>query len=177
MVLRIEYLLILVTGILLLSILRINPVSQEAQSAKGEKEIAFENFSIHDIKKDKPVQEIFAKYMVKYQNYLEMNEVDLKDEKGYRLLSNQAIYEEEYVFMDKGVKILRDDGLTFSTIRLNYNIDTKDIKTVEPFMLEFNASIIQGDNLALNMNDKYVSADNIEAAIYFVDQEKNITQE
>ncbi len=172
MVLRIEYLLVVVLGLLLLSILGINPSSQEAKSSKGDKEIEFQNFSLYDIKKDEPLQTISASKMVKYQNYLAMENIDLKDENGYRLLSQKAIYEEEYIYMDKGVNILRDDGLKFSTKSLNYNVDTKDIRTVKPFVLEFNSSIIQGQNLVLNMNSKKITADNIEAKIVFVSQNK-----
>ena len=170
MAIRIEYLLILTLGLLLLSIVNINPTSQAAKTSKGDKEIEFQNFSLFDIKKDEPLQTMSASKMVKYQNYLDMDNIDLKDEKGYRILSQKAIYEEEYIYMDKGVNILRNDGSKFSTKSLNYNVETKDIKTLKPFILEFNSSIIQGENLALNMNNKEISADNIEAKIVFINQ-------
>ncbi len=169
MAIRIEYLLLLMLLILLLSILGITPISQAGSSPKGDKEIAFYNFWLYDIKENDPSQEISALRMVKYQNYLEMDEIALKDEMGYRLLAKKAIYEDEDVYMDKGVKILRNDGLKFATKSLKYNIDTKDIKTIKPFILEFNSSIIQGENLFLNFNNKKVMADNIEAKIVFVE--------
>ena len=168
MAIRIEYLLILMLGVLILSIMKINPTSQAARSVKGDKEAEFQNFSLYDIKKDEPSQVMSAHKMVKYENYLDMDTIDLSDESGYRLLSKKAIYEDELIYMDKGVNVLRDDGLKFSTKSLNYNVKTKDIKTLKPFMLEFNSSIIQGENLALNMNNKIISADNVEAKIVFV---------
>jgi hypothetical protein len=168
MAIRIEYLLVFVLAILLLSILGINPTSQAAKSSKGDKEIEFQNFSLYDIKKDDPSQVMTAFKMIKYENYLDMDDIDLQDENGYRLLSKKAIYEEDFIYMQKGVNVLRDDGLKFSTKSLNYNVKTKDIKTLKPFILEFNSSIIQGENLALNMNSKIISADNIEAKIVFV---------
>jgi len=170
MAVRIEYSLLFVLVLLVLSIVGINPSSQEAKSSKGEKELEFENFSLYNIQEDESMQEVFAEKLVKYQNYLEMTEIHLKDEQGYELLSNEAVYEEEYIYMDSGVKILSDDGLKFTTSSLNYNVDTKDIKTVEPFLLEYNASIVQGENLALNMDNKIISADNIKAKIYFVSE-------
>ena len=115
--------------------------------------------------------------MVKHQNYLDMDEIDLKDENGYRLLSKKAIYEEDYVYMDQGVNVIRDDGLKFTTKSLNYNVETKDVKTVHPFRLEFNSSIILGDNLELNTETKKVTADHIEASIYFIPQKRSTTQE
>jgi LPS export ABC transporter protein LptC len=175
MAIRIEYLLMFMLVVLLLSILGINPTSQAAKSSKGDKEIEFQNFSVYDIKQNAAAQEMFAVKTIKYQNYLEMDEIDLKDETGYRLLAKKAIYENEYVYMDRGVHVLRDDGLKFSTKSLNYNVDTKDIRTVKPFILEFNSSIIQGQNLVLNMNSRKISADNIEAKIVFVSADKNIT--
>lgn len=177
MAIRIEYLLILTLGLLLLSIVNINPTSQAAKTSKGDKEIEFQNFSLFDIKENEPLQTMSASKMIKYQNYLAMDEIDLKDEKGYRILSQKAIYEEEYIYMDKGVNIFSDDGSKFSTKSLNYNVETKDIKTLKPFILEFNSSIIQGDNLALNMNDKKITADNIEAKIFFISKDEATNQE
>ncbi|CAA6803748.1 MAG: Unknown protein [uncultured Sulfurovum sp.] len=177
MAIRIEYLLVLMLIILLLSILGINPKSQIAKSSKGDKEVEFQNFSLYDIKKDDPSQVISALKMIKYENYLDMESIDLRDESGYRLLSKKAIYEDDFVYMDRGVNVLRDDGLKFSTKSLNYNVKTKDIKTLKPFMLEFNSSIIQGENLALNMESKNISADNIEAKIFFVEASKNTSLE
>ena len=173
MAIRIEYLLVFMLVILLLSILGINPKSQIGKSSKGDKEIVFQNFSLYDIKKNDPSQVMSALKMVKYENYLDMDEIDLRDESGYRLLSKKAIYEEEFVYMDRGVNVVRDDGLKFSTKSLNYNVKTKDIRTLKPFILEFNASIIQGENLALNMNSQKISADNIEAKIVFVSVNEN----
>jgi len=167
--LRIEYLLLILLGILFLSILSINPASQLAKSSKGDKELAFHNFSLYDIKKNEPMQEMFATETIKYQHFLEMRGVDLKDESGYRLLAKKAIYENEYIYMNKGVNILRNDGLKFFTKSLDYNVDNKDIKTTEEFRLEFNASIIEGRNLVLNMKNKKITADNIEAKIVFLD--------
>ncbi|CAA6814334.1 MAG: Unknown protein [uncultured Sulfurovum sp.] len=172
MAIRIEYLLILMLLLLLLSILGINPSSHEAKSSKGDKEIEFQNFALYDIKKDEPAQEMFAYKTVKYENYLEMDNIDLRDEQGYRLLSEKAIYEAEYIYMDEGVNVLHVDGLNFSTNSLNYNVNTKEIKTSEPFLLEFNSSIVQGENLALNMNSKELSADNINAKIVFVSNQE-----
>jgi hypothetical protein len=118
-----------------------------------------------------------ASKMVKYENYLDMDEIDLRDESGYRLLSQKAIYQEEFIYMDKGVNVLRDDGLKFSTKSLSYNVKTKDIETLKPFILEFNSSIIQGQNLVLNMNNNTISADNIEAKIVFISANKNTNSE
>lgn len=177
MAVRIEYLLILTLALLLLSIIKINPSSQAAKTSKGDKELEFQNFSLYDIKKDETSEEVFAVKMIKYQDYLEMDKIDLKDDSGYRILSEKAIYENEYVYMKKGVNIFHEDGLKFSTESLNYNVDTKAIQTLKPFLLEFNSSIIEGENLVLNMKNKKIMADNIEAKIVFVSKPNNTTQE
>jgi len=163
--LRIEFLLLLVLLILGATLLWINPKSQVATSVKGDKEIAFENFSFYDIKEAKPSERISASKMVKYEKYIALENIDLQDESGYRIVSQKAIYENDSVQMEQGVTLLRNDGLKFLTNSLNYNLKTKDIKSVKPFILEFNASTIQGENLALNMNSKIITADNIEAKI------------
>jgi len=163
--LRIEYLLLLVLLILGATLLWIHPKSQVATSVKGDKEIAFQNFSFSDIKETEPSNRVSASKMVKYEKYIALDNIDLQDESGYRILSQKAIYENDFVQMEQGVTLLRNDGLKFLTNSLNYNIKTKDIKSAKPFILEFNASTIQGENLALNMNNKIITADNIEAKI------------
>jgi LPS export ABC transporter protein LptC len=163
--LRIEYLLLLVVLILGASILWINPQSHPATSVKGDKEIVLENFSFYNIKETEPLEYLFASKMVKYEHYIALDEIDLQEENGYRIFSKKAIYANELVQMDKGVTLLRNDGVKFITKSLDYNLETKDMKTVKPFILEFNSSIIQGENLALNMKNKIITADNIEAKI------------
>jgi len=163
--LRIEYLLLLVLLILGATLFWINPKSQLAISVKGDKEIAFQNFSFFDIKETDPSARVSASKMVKYEKYIALDNIDLQDESGYRILSQKAIYENDFVQMEQGVTLLRNDGLKFLTKSLNYNLKTKDIKTAKAFILEFNASTIQGENLALNMNSKIITADNIEAKI------------
>jgi len=163
--LRIEYLLLLVLLILGATLFGINPKSQLAISVKGDKEIAFQNFSFFNIKETDPSACVSASKMVKYEKYIALDNIDLQDESGYRILSQKAIYENELVQMEQGVTLLRNDGLKFLTKSLNYNLKTKDIKTAKPFILEFNASTIHGENLALKMNSKIITADNIEAKI------------
>jgi LPS export ABC transporter protein LptC len=170
MAVRIEYLLLTLLVILLVSVVGINPSSHEAKSSNGQKELEFENFALYNIKTDEATQEMFAVKMTKYKNHLEMNDVDLRDEKGYELLSHQAVYESSNIYMDSGVKILSQDGFEFKTPTLTYNVETKDIQTDASFVMEYNQSTIKGQNLALSMNNKHISADKIEAKIYFIAQ-------
>ncbi len=138
MALRIEYLLFFVLLMLLLSIVSINPSSQAVKIAKGDKEVEFKNFSLYEI---------------------------YKEENSYQLLSKEAFYESNMVYLNQGVNILRDDGLNFVTNSLKYNVETKDIKSLKNFVLKFNGTKIEGDNLALNMKNKKITADNINAKI------------
>ena len=169
MAIRIEYLLFFSLLVLLFSIFNIHPLSQAAKSAKGDKEVEFQNFYLYDIKENVAAQEMFAVKTVKYQNYLAMDEIDLNDETGYRVLAKKAIYQNDDIYMDRGVNIFHEDGLKFSTKSLDYNLTNKKMKTLKPFLLEFNRSIIQGENLHLDMSSKEIKADNIEAKIVFVE--------
>jgi len=171
MAIRIEYLLLLLILLLIGSILGINPTAQEAKTSNTQREIAFENFSLYNLHTDRTIQEIFAVNMTKYKNHIEMLEVTLKDEKGYELFSNEAIYEEDMIYMESGVRVVSEEGFSFSTQSLNYNIENKRTQTKRPFVLEYNQSIIYGKNLVLDMEGKSLSADKIEAKIYFVTQE------
>jgi LPS export ABC transporter protein LptC len=171
MAIRIEYLFVILIFVLLGSIIGITPSSHEAKSSNAQRELEFQNFSLYNIQKDKATQEVFAVNMTKYKNHIEMRDIDLKDEKGYQLFSKDAIYDEDMIYMESGVRVLSQDGYEFITSSLNYNVKSKDIQTDEPFILEYNRSVIQGQNLALSLRSKEISADKIEAKIYFVTQE------
>ena len=165
MVLKIEYILILVTGILLLSILGINPSSKPAINSHGDKEVVFKNFSLFELKVEQEGKKVFALEAIKYKDYLDLKEVNLSDENPYTILAKRAIYEDDAVFMKDDIKFTRKDGLTFTTKDLSYDFKSEEIETFSPFFLEFNGSTIQGDNLEYNMKDKEISADDIVASI------------
>ena len=165
MVLKIEPILILVTVILLLSILGINPSSKPAINAKGDKEVLFQDFYLFELKVDSEGKKVFAHQAIKYTNYLDLREVNLSDENGHNILSTRAVYEDDAVFMKDDIKFTRNDGLTFTTKDLSYDFAKEEIETFAPFLLEFNGSTIEGDNLEYNMKNREISADGIVASI------------
>jgi len=171
MAVRIEYILFISLALLLLSILGLNPSSYEAKSSTANKEIAFQNFSLSDIKIDSSGQKISASKTIKYRNYLELEDINLTAEKGYILLSKKAIYKDDIVYMHKGVTVLREDNLSFNTENLTYNIKSKKVMSNKSFVLKFNKSKIEGDNLEFFIDNKKILADNITASIWFVSKE------
>jgi len=175
MAVRIEYLLLTAIAFLLLSILGLNPSSYEAKSSKANKEIEFQNFSLSDIKTDNSGQKISASKTIKYRSYLELEDINMTGENRYTLLSKKAIYKDDIVYMHKGVKILREDNLSFSTENLTFNVKNKELQTKKPFILKFNKSRIEGDNLELFLDNKKILADNIDASIWFVSKDDKDT--
>lgn len=171
MAIRMEYLLVVVVMVLIVSILGINPSSYEATSSNAQRELAFKNFSLYNIQKEQATQEIFAVTMTKYKNHIEMVDIALKDEKGYELFSGDGIYDEDVIYMESGVKVLSQEGVIFTTSSLRYDVQDKNIETAKPFMLEYNQSTVYGENLRVDMNSKSMSAENIKAKIYFVSEE------
>jgi hypothetical protein len=165
MVLRIEYILILVTAILLLSILGINPSSKPAINSTVDKEVLFKNFFLFELKVDSEGKKVFAQKAIKHTEYLDLREVNLSDENGHNILSTRAVYEDNAVFMKDDIKFTRNDGLTFTTKDLSYDFKSEEVETFSPFLLEFHGSTIEGDNLEYNMKNKEISADDIVASI------------
>ena len=165
MVLKIEYILIIITGILLLSIIGINPSSKPAINSKGDKEVVFKDFFLFELKVASEGKKVFAHKAIKHTNYLDLREVNLSDENGHNILSKRAVYEDNAVFMKDDIKFTRNDGLTFITKDLSYDFEKEEIETFAPFLLDFNGSTIEGDNLEYNMKNREISADGIEASI------------
>ena len=165
MVLKIEYILILITVILIASIMGIHPDSKPAINSKGDKEVTFKDFSLCELKVDIQGKKVSAHEATKYTNYLDLKEVNLSDENGHNIFANRAIYEDNAVFMKDNIHFIRNDGLTFKTKNLSYDFKTEEIETFSPFVLDFNGSIIKGDNLEYNMKDKEISADDVVASL------------
>jgi hypothetical protein len=165
MVLKIEYILIVITLVLIASIMRIHPASKPAINSKGDKEVSFKDFSLFELKVDVQGKKVFAHEATKYTNFLDLKEVNLSDENGHNILAKRAVYEENTVFMKDDIQFIREDGLTFKTKSLSYDFKIEEIATSTPFTLDLNGSIIKGDNLKYNMKGKEISADDIVASL------------
>jgi LPS export ABC transporter protein LptC len=168
MVLRIEYILVLVVVILVFSIIGINPTSQSAIKSTGDREILFQDFSLSEFKEDSLGKKILASEAVKYKTHLDLKNINLKDELGHTVLADEVSYKDSSVYMDKNVILKSKEGLVFSTENIYYKIKDKVVKSTTPFTLDFNGSKIVGENLEYSMKSKDVSADNIHASILFV---------
>ena len=171
MAVRIEYLLMMVFAILLVSIFGVNPSSKEAISAKGQKEVEFDDFSVHNIKEDNSGKKIEASSAVKYKKYIDFYDVNVTDELGHTLVSNRAVYEGNTLYMNQNVKVSRADGIEFYSESLNYTTKDKIVTTDAPFLLEFNKSVIRGEKLELDVNRDSISAYNVNASIWFVKEQ------
>jgi len=165
MVLKIEYILIFVTLILIASIMGINPSSKEAITSKGDKEVVFKDFALFEVRIDSSGRQIYAHEATKYQNYLDLKEINISDENGHNILAKRAIYEDDTIFMKDEIKLSRKDGLTFQAINLSYDIKTEEVETFDTFKLKFNGNHVEGVNLKYSLQKKEISADDIEASI------------
>lgn len=172
MVLRIEYLLIPTSIILVLSVLGIHPHSQSAVNSVANKEVLFENFSLFDVEENISEQKILASKAIKYSNRLDMTDINLTDKNGHNIVAHEAIYKDNDIYMNKNIRMIRQDGLTFSTDSLHYNLKQKELETFTPFYLDYNGSSIQGSSLKYSLKAKNIYANNIEASIILV-PEKN----
>jgi len=165
MVLKIEYILVLVTAILIFSILGIHPSSKPAIISTDDKELIFKDFFLFELKVNTEGKKVFAHKAIKHTDYLDLREVNISDENGHNILSTRAVYEDDAVFMKDDIVFTRNDGLKFTTKDLSYDFAKEEIETFAPFLLEFNGSTIEGENLEYNMKNKEISADDIIASI------------
>ncbi len=168
MAVRIEYLLIMVFAILLAGIFGFQPISKEAITSKGQKEVEFEHFFANNIKQDNSGREISASKAVKYKQYIDFYNVKVSDEIGDKIFAQRAIYKDDTLYMSQHVNLSRANGLDFYSKSLNYVTKYKVVTTNEPFLLEFNKSVVRGKKLELDVEKDTISAYNIEASIDFV---------
>ncbi len=167
MALRIEYFLILALIILLLSVLRINPISQDAVESNSSKELVFTNFSLIELKENQIGNALLASETTKYTNYLDMKEINLTSDKGDMLLATQGIYRDDVVYLKENVELKNHDNYRFLTDSIDYNVDAKYLKGTASFTLDIYKSHFKGDNLEYNMTSQEVKANHIEASIFF----------
>ena len=166
--LRIEYLLMVVVALLVLSIVNINPSSKEAVYSKSDKEIHFENFILLELQEGLGEQQISAVETTKYKDHLELKELNMTNVEGDNIVASKALYslDNEVVHMKENIRFTRLDGFTFKTKELNYDMKNEKIHTLTPFVLELNESIIEGTNLIYSMARKEIRADKIKARIF-----------
>jgi LPS export ABC transporter protein LptC len=167
MVIRIEYILLIVLAILAFSIIGINPASQSAIKSKGDREILFQNFSLSEFKEENLGKKILAQEAIKYTTHFDLKDINLKDELGHTLLAKNVRYQNNSVYMDQNVTLKSKEGLTFSTENIYYKLKDKLVKSTASFTLDFNGSQIKGENLEYSMMSQDISADNIRASIVF----------
>ena len=147
-----------------------NPTSKKAIHAKGQKEVEFNTFTLYNIKQDNTGRILDAKKAIKYKEYVDFYDVNLTDELGHILLSDKAVYNNDTVYMSSNVKLSKNDGIRMFTESLNYDILAQIVTTQEPFLLEFNKSVVRGRKLELQLQREFVSAYNVEASIWFAPQ-------
>ena len=167
MAVRIEYILIMVFALLIAAVFGFTPTSRAAISGKAEKEVQFENFQLFNLKENDSNQKIYASKATKYNKYIKFTNVNVTDDLGHTIFSDTARYEDDVLHMKKNVKVSRDDGIDFLTESLNYDLTKKLITTSEPFVLEVNRTIIRGDKLVFEVENKIISAYNVDASIWF----------
>ena len=165
MVLKIEYVLILLIVLLIASIFGINPDSKPAITSKKTKEISFKDFSLFEVKINTQGRQVLAYEATKYTNYLDLKEINISDENGHNILAKRAIYEDNTIFMKDDIHLSRKDGLVFSAINLSYDVDTEKVESSDSFSLKFNGINIEGVNLKYSLKGKEISADEIDASI------------
>jgi len=132
-----------------------------------DKEILFEEFSLVEVKEKSLGQKLFAKEGIKYKTHLDFKEINLTDEQGNNIQASKGSYRDDTIAMENNISFKRYDGLTFVSEKLNYDFKSKLIESDRSFALDLNGSHIGGRNLTLHMNDKNISADRIEARIFF----------
>jgi len=165
MVLKIEYILILLIVLLIASIFGINPDSKSAINSKGTKELSFKDFSLFEVKVNMQGRHVLAHEATKYTKYLDLKEINITDENGHNILAKRAIYEDDTIFMKDDIQLSRNDGLTFTAINLSYDIQTEKVESSDTFNLKFSGNNIEGVNLKYSLKGKEISADEIEASI------------
>jgi len=169
MAIRIEYLIMMVFAILLASLFGFHPVSKEAVTANGQKEVEFELFLAENIKEDNSGRRIKASKAVKYKQYINFQDVNVSDEFGHELFAQEAIYKDDTLYMNQNVKLSRADGIDFYSKSLNYATKDKIVTTNEPFLFKFNKSVIRGGQLKLELEKDTISLSNVDASILFVE--------
>jgi predicted membrane protein len=108
MVLKIEYVLVLVVVVLIASILGINPSSKEAITSKGNQEVVFKDFALFEVNVNTSGRQIFAHEASKYTNYLDLKEINISDEHGHNILAKRAVYEDDTIFMKDDIQLSRN---------------------------------------------------------------------
>ncbi|MCH9740130.1 MAG: LPS export ABC transporter periplasmic protein LptC [Epsilonproteobacteria bacterium] len=169
MVLRIEYVLLLAVALVFGVLLFQKPSDISAIESNSSKELTFKNFSLIEVTETGVSNQLVSSQAVKYKSHFELDDINISYQKNHHLLAKKAIYRDDFIYLNDDIILKRDDGIAFTTQKLEYSLKDKNIHTTNEFQIDINESSVKGENLRYDFKQKSVSADKIHAKIVFED--------
>jgi LPS export ABC transporter protein LptC len=167
MVIRVEYILIISLAILFAFVMMENPKSLKAVESNSSKEVYFKNLSLIDLNERGIENQLVSSSVMKYSESFEFENVNIIYKKTHTVSAQKATYKDGFIYLEDNISLRRDDGFSFVTDDLRYSIDEKIASTDSPFRLDMNGSRVFGKKLYYNLDKEVISADKINASIFF----------
>jgi len=168
MVLKIEYILLIVIGLIIFIVMQINPQDREALHSNNEKEVTFANLKLLEINSSGVLNQLSASQAVKYKTHSDFINISALYN-GSIIQTQKATYldKENRIVIKEKLKVKTQDNYTLTTDNIQYDTKSKQAQTKSKFTLESNGSFIKGDGIIYDMKSKEIKSDNVHAQIQF----------
>ncbi|KIM05567.1 MAG: hypothetical protein KN64_03555 [Sulfurovum sp. AS07-7] len=168
MVLRIEYIQLLIITIMLFVIMQINPQNVSAIHSNSQKEVSFKALTFLEINSTGVLNKLSATEAIKYKTHFDFVNLSALYN-GSKIDTPKATYfeKENRIVVKENLKVATKDNYALTTNNIEYDTKTKQASTKSKFTLESNGSFIKGDGIIYDMKSKSIESDNIHAQIQF----------
>jgi len=131
------------------------------------KNLEFYNISFTKVDKKEIQSIIYSRYGVLYGNVLNTYKVNYKDNQIESLKADNAIFVDDYVYVEGNISLYQKDNFSCFTQSAIYNKKLSILNIPKRFVAKLNDNVIKGKNLIYDIQHKLLKASSIEASLEF----------
>jgi len=160
---RVEY--FLVAAIAVVALISINShveePKQKSAKVKNQKTSEISNFTEFEINSTNLLHTLKAKnaYEVKKKWYIK--DVNITNNSIKSLTAKNSIYAQNKIVLKKDVKVVKKDGIEYTSNKAIYNTNSKVLVTPKKFTIKRAVDIVKGKNLIYNAKEKATTAKDV----------------
>lgn len=140
------------------------PRQQVQSSNVSIPSLELNNFTLSELSANGLVSTMHGEQGIKHSDRYEIKYLNYTDNSGdyiSNIKAGNAFYKETSLELEDDIKYFREDGLSFTTQKANYNKKTNIITSTTRFISHLNKNTIQGSNLEYDITKTILKSKNV----------------
>ena len=159
---RVEYFLVAV--IVLIAIISFNsnikPLKVE-KSYKNLKSSEINEFTEFEINATELLHTLKAKNAYEENKKWYIKDINITNSSIKSLTAKNSVYDQNRIILNNDVKVLKKDGIEYSSQKAIYNTNSKRLLTPNKFIIKREVNIVKGKELIYNAKEKATTAKDV----------------